>query len=479
MRSPDSAARRLAPIAIVAVGSLTIWLAFGHGFANYDTFYPLVWGGEIASGQKPDYGGPIAPTPHPLATALGVALSPFGDGAEGIVVAIAFLSLATVVYLTYRLGTLWFGVPAGLLAAAIVLTREPMLSEGARAYVDVPYIALVLGALLIETRRPRAGWPVLAMLAVAGLLRPEAWLFSGAYLVYLYWGGTRDRELVGLAALAASAPLVWFLSDLWVTGNPLYSFTDTRDKAESLNRATGIVDVITVGPRRLGEIVREPVLVGAVGGGLLALAFVRSRARVGIVAGVLAVAAFALLGAAGLSVITRYLLLTGTIVAIFCGAGAFGWQLLPEDHPWRRRWFAFGVLVLVLLAVFVPSQADRLSKLQDSIAIQERIRDDLHDLADSTAFAAECDPVSVPNHRPVPLLALWLDRRPSEIVSAQVEPPRSGYYIDPASAEVEENFSLDKNDPGRLTAEVPPGFELVAENRSWRLFASPDCARSN
>ena len=67
----------------------------------------------------------------------------------------------------------------------IVLTRAPFLSNGLRAYVDIPYIALCLGALVIETRRPRAGWPVLALLALAGLLRPEAWLFSIAYLAYL------------------------------------------------------------------------------------------------------------------------------------------------------------------------------------------------------------------------------------------------------------------------------------------------------
>ena len=79
-----------------------------------------------------------------------------------------------------------------MLAAAIILTRRPVLDFGARAYVDIPYVVLVLGALLVETRRPRAGAPVLALLAVAGLIRPEAWLFSAAYLVYLVWRGERD-----------------------------------------------------------------------------------------------------------------------------------------------------------------------------------------------------------------------------------------------------------------------------------------------
>src|SRR5215218_747059 len=192
--------RALLPVAIVVAGGALLWLAFGHGFANYDTFYSLLWGNEIFQGLKPDYGAPIPPTPHPLQTLEGVLLAPFGDGAEPIAVAIAFASLVAVAYLTFRLGERWFGWPAGLLAAAIVLTREPVLSNGVRAYVDIPYIALVLGALLVETRRPRAGWPVLALLALAGLLRPEAWLFSGAYLTYLAYTRFRPGTIDALRA---------------------------------------------------------------------------------------------------------------------------------------------------------------------------------------------------------------------------------------------------------------------------------------
>ena len=73
-----------------------------------------------------------------------------------------------------------------------MLTRRPVLDFGARAYVDIPYLVLVLAALLVETRRPRAGAPVLALLALAGLIRPEAWLFSAAYVGWLILGGERD-----------------------------------------------------------------------------------------------------------------------------------------------------------------------------------------------------------------------------------------------------------------------------------------------
>lgn len=463
-------ARLTAPAGAAAL-ALALWLALGHGFANYDTLYALLWGADLAHGRMPDYGVPLAPTPHPLATLAGLLLAPLGDSAEGAAVALAFLGLGALGWVVYRLGAEWFGAPAGALAAAIVLTREPVLSFGVRAYVDIPYVALVLGALLVETRRARAGAPVLALLGLAGLLRPEAWLFSAAYLAWLRRGGASGRDLVRLGALAAAAPAIWALSDLLVTGNPLHSLTGTRETAATLGRRTGLDAVPLTMPRRLGEILREPVLVGAAGGGLIALAWARERARLPAAAGVLAIGAFGVLALAGLPIIGRYLLLPAALLAIFAGAGALGWLGLERGDPRRARWAAFGALTIALLLAFAPDQARRLGRLHDAIATQQRIRDDLHDLADSGAIRPGCAPVAVPNHRPVPLLALWLDRRPASIVSAQLRRPARGYYVDPASAAVERSFTLDKNDPRRLVAAVPEGFALVARNRSWRLYA--------
>src|SRR5262249_59568385 len=113
---------------------------------------------------------------------VGRVTSPFGEAPITVTMIIAYLSLGLIAFFVHRLGATWFDRPIGAVAALFVLTRAPFLSNGLRAYIDLPYIALCLGALLVETRRPRAGWPVLALLALAGLLRPEAWLFSLAYL---------------------------------------------------------------------------------------------------------------------------------------------------------------------------------------------------------------------------------------------------------------------------------------------------------
>src|SRR5947208_12137610 len=116
----------------------------------------------------------------------------------------------------YRLGREAFAWPVGLLGAAIFATRVPPLNYGIRGYVDLPAIALIVWAAVLEVRRPRRGWPVLLLLALAGLLRPEAWLFIAAYWLWLFPG--RDRSgRVRLALLAAAAPALWLVSDLRVT----------------------------------------------------------------------------------------------------------------------------------------------------------------------------------------------------------------------------------------------------------------------
>jgi hypothetical protein len=461
--------------AVTAAGAAVAWLLVGTGFANYDAAYSLVWGRDIARGQLPDYDVPVSPTPHPLSNLAGAILSPLGDGAETALVVIAFLALGTMAALTYALGARWFGRAAGALAAAIVITREPILSFGARAYLDIPYVVFVLAALLTEARKPKAGAPVLIWLGLAGLLRPEAWLFSAAYLGYLLYTGER-RRLLPLTALAAAAPVIWFAADAIVTGNPLWSLTDTREGAQELDRVTGLQHVPTTAPRRLGEILREPVLAGAVAGFALALAFLRDRVRLLLAAGIVALAAFCVLALAGLPILGRYLFFPAVLLAILCGAGAFAWQDLPKNHAWRTAAIVIGVGVLLIQIPFIPAQVDRIRKLGGALAIQTEIRDDLRDMASEPPLENGCQPLAVPNHRPVPLLALWLDRAPEDILSAQLTRIDHGQYLDPATERVLRNFTLDKRDPKRLTAQVPPGFERVAANRSWILYER--CGRS-
>jgi hypothetical protein len=488
---------RLGAVLAVVVGALLLRLASGVGFANYDTLYALAWGGQLARGQTPSYEIPIAPTPHPLLEALGAVLSPLGPRAvENATVALGFLALAGCGWLCYRLGSEWFGRAAGALAALLLLTRVPILSYGVRAYADIPYLLLVLSALLVETRRPRAGAPVLVLLALAGLLRPEAWLFSGLYWLYLVpwrpWasaarapaGDRRSRraegaaesvpprtrrQLAALALLAGSAPLVWLLSDLAVTGEVLWSLRNTRHTAHALQRITGIANVPQYIPRRIGEILRVPVLVGAALGGVLSLLWLRPRALVGAVAGVTAVAVFIVFATAGLPINTRYAFLASAILCVFCGAGAFGWLRLQPGDRRRRWWMAAGVIVAAALLAYGPAQYRSVHRELDKLARAQRIQGDLRALVAGRAITLRCGPVGVPNHAPIPLLALYLKTSPTKVVSAQVSAISAGQYLDPASREVERDYVLDPHDP-YLPVSVPPGFTETHRNRSWLVF---------
>ena len=182
-------------------------------------------------------------------------------------------------------------------------------------------------------------------------------------------------------------------------------------------------------------------------------------------------AAFCLLAASGLPIITRYVLLPATILAIFCAAGAFGWQRLPDNERRHKQiWGGFGMAVLVLLIAFAPGQADRLERLKGSIVLQEQIRDDLHRLVQQAHLPQAKCTVAVPNHRAVPLLALWLDRRPWTVISAQGNEIRHGYLLLPANKRVEQNFILDRRDLKQAHTTVPPGFHFQEQNRSWKLY---------
>jgi hypothetical protein len=476
-------ARFAAGIALLAAALAAI---AGRGLVNYDTLYELVWGRDLWQGRLPDYEVSLAPTPHPLSTFGGLLVAPLSAAADGrlhggaavdVTIVAAFVALALLGWVVYRLGAEWFNPAVGILAAAIILTRRPVLDFGARAYVDIPYLVLVLAAVLVETRRPRAGAPVLALLGLAGLIRPEAWLFAAVYWLYLLrFARLPPGELVRLAGLAAAGPFLWLLGDLLITGDPLHSLTGTRDTAESLGRVTGLDDVPVTAPRRLGEILREPVLLGAAGGAVMSLLWLRERARLAVAVGLLGFAAFCVLASAGLPILGRYLLLPAAILAIFAGAGAFGWLELPRDDRRRTHWARFGLVVLVALVVFAPAQAGRLGDLRDALHIQDGIQGDLAALVRAGTFDRPCRTVTVPNHRPVPLLALWLDRPAQEIVSALERAPREGVYVEPASAAVARDYVLDPRDPVKVVARVPPGFRAVGGNASWRVHkrCAPD-----
>ena len=468
--------RALGDVLAAAAVALAVALALGPAFLNYDSFYALVWGADVLDGRRPAYAVPFAPTPHPLAIAVGALLSPLGDAAEQVLIAISLLGLGAIAVGLYRLGSELFAPAVGLLAAAIVVTRVPFLSFGVRGYVDLPAVALVVWAAVLEARRPRRGAAVLVLLALAGLLRPEFWLFSAVYWLWLMRSGLATSARVRLALVAALAPALWLLSDFLVTGDPLWSLAGTSANAARLERPTGLADLARITPYRLGEILRLPELIAAVLG--LGAAFLLLRRQVLLPAAVAALngVAFAAFALAGLPLLGRYLFTAATMLALFAAVAVFGWRGLPPEHPRCRAWMVGGLVLLAIVLAFTPIQAARITALGADIAARDRAQADLRTatrLPGTVRALARCGPLSLPTHRPIPQVSYWSGLPAETITSAGVEPPGPrGVFIAATSPEVARLALLDPRDPTRARLEPPPGWRTVAANASWRVVAS-------
>jgi hypothetical protein len=467
-RARPAAAHRRDIVAAAAGSALlgtALRAALGPGQANYDSLYALVWGRTLAHGHAPDFtAGLQPPTPHPLSTLVGAGLAAFGAHAATALMALAYLTLGAIGWLAFVVGRRWVGVAGGVVAAALVLTRETTLFYGSLAYFDLAFVALVLAALAVELRRPRAGLPVLGLLAVAGLWRPEAWLLSGAYGLYvaLAPGERSGRARAALLAAALAAPIAWLAFDLVVIGDPLYSLTYTQDAAADLGRDTGVHAAAIGVPRVLGQVVRPVAAIGAVVGVGFVLAFWRRRALVPIGALVVAGGGTALAVAAGTPLNPRYLLLPATLCLLLCAAALCGWQRLPAGSAARRAWQAAAGSVALALAATAPGQVHRLRHTRDRLKFQAAVAADAAHLARTV----RCGPPTLPAGRPVPLLALVLDRTPASVPVAEPghRVPSGRPYLAPAGARVRGEYLLVRAVP------PPRGLRPAAASHFWRLY---------
>src|SRR3954469_12811327 len=239
---PRSRVRRWAPAALTVVGvAALLWLVYRPWFLNYDARYALLWARDLWQGHAPEYAADFAPTPHPLQTAVSSLALPFGDAADDLAVIGILVSFGVLVWLAFALGAQLFSTSVGIVAALVVATRPALERDALLAYQDIPFAALVIGAVLLEARRPRRGVPVMLLLVAAGLMRPEAWVLGGLYALWL-WPAIGPRRRAAMIALACAAPLLWGFTDWLVTGDALHSLHGTAELAKSNDR-----------PRRVGQ----------------------------------------------------------------------------------------------------------------------------------------------------------------------------------------------------------------------------------
>lgn len=432
--------REFAAVTLLALAAVLVW-ALVPTYPNYDTYYHLVWGRELFEGQKPTFEAYQAPTQHPLYLLLAALAGLAGESADRILVLFSALSMVALVWAVYRLGRATFGPWTGLAAAALTGSSFALLLYAARAYVDVPFLALVMWAAALEAERPRRGALVMVLLALAGLLRPEAWLLAGAYWLWCAWpqlaralrSRPPRRELrPGLLALALLGPVVWALVDLWATGDPLHSLNATSQLAEELNRDRGLRAVPGAFAGYLVDTLRPPVLLAAIGGVALAWRRQESRAlHVPVALLICGGTAFAATGAAGLSILPRYLTVPAIALTIYAGYAFTGWISLPRSSPLRRRWMAAVAVVFAAGLVLVAARLSVVDRFTTELRYIGAVHDDLAAALASPAVKQGrlCGPVTLPNYRLVPDARWMLGASVSEVGARSALRRRAGVAI--------------------------------------------------
>jgi hypothetical protein len=391
----------------MCVAALIGYLAFPT-YPTYDSFYALLWGRDVLHLHAPDFQVYRAPTEHPLAIAFGTLCSLFGQGGARLMVLGSIGSFVALVAGLYRLGRVCFGPLVGVLAGLLVLSRFFVENLAAQGYLDISYVALIVWAIALEVQRPRRGTAVFVLLAAAGLLRPDAWVLSGAYWLWCSLpAGTRRpsaRTRLRYLALAASAPVLWVLTDAIVTGKPLYSLSSTSGLAHELGRTKGLPDVVASMATFAVRIDKLPVVVGGLAGVALAIWLTPRRAGLPLAALLLLLAVFVAEGVAGASVIDRYMLGASTVLLLFCAVSLGGWAMLVPGSPMRRAWLA-GALALFVFGAVSAATTLSLSSLRTTLAYHEEFHKGLalalHDPAVKDELR-RCPLVSLPNNKLIP-----------------------------------------------------------------------------
>ena len=401
--------RRLAA-GLLCAGALTAFIAV-PAYAAFDSIYSLVWGQEIDRGVLPSFDAYRAPTEHPLWVAVCALLAPLGAAADRALVAVCIGALVALALGCFRLARVLGGELTGWIAAALVLSRLDYGFLAVRAYVDVPFLALVVWAGALEAERPRRGWPVAALLAAAGLLRPEAWLLAGAYALWL------RRHFI----YAALAPAVWLGVDAVVTGDPLYSLHYTTRSALALGRRLPVERL----PDRLvvflAELTKLPVLLAGLTGIVLAWQL-RRPLRLPLIGTVFGIATFLAVSARGFAVVDRYLALSALGLTLFAAFALGGWTNLPPSR--RRTSWAAGALAVAVLGSAWTAVRFNPGHIGWELRTRQVVHADLVRLLSDPRMRA-CGPISVPDHKLIPDVRFLL-HAPRHAVVARSALPHGG-----------------------------------------------------
>jgi hypothetical protein len=418
---------------------------------TYDPWAWLVWGREVAGLDLDTSAGPAW---KPLPVLVTTLLAPLGGAAPSLWLLLARAGGLLAVVLAFRVAARlaggsgrWF---AGCVAVLGLLATTGLLRGVAGGSSEGLLIALLLLAFKrhLDGHRGHA----FALGTAAALLRPEVWPLLAAYAVWLWRREPEARKVV--AALLPLVPLLWFLPELWGSGDLLRS----SERAQIPNPgAPALADYPALEVlQRFVRMLVPPIVVGALGAAVLAVRR-REAELLALVAGTAGwVALVALMSEAGFSGEERYLLVAAALASVLAGVAAGRLLSLAAERAPHAAPAGAAAAVACTAILAVPAARD----LGDELAYAAELRADLAaavDEAGGTSRLRDCG-------------ALYAGRARFPLIAWHVDAHISDLSLEPRSPGVVLRSRLTADEPAEPS--VPEEFTLVARSGTWEVLTS-------
>jgi hypothetical protein len=346
-----------AAVALAVILVSAAWVVLTRMRPSYDAFGWLVWGRQTLHWSLNTDG---APSWKPLTFLFTLTYATIGANPQMWLwmltsTASALAGAVFAARIAYRLTgpsprRRWAPYCAAAFAGAGVLGIEGYSQLVLIANSDPIVVTLCLAAIDAHlSNHPRLAF---AMIILAALGRPEAWVFAGLYAIWA-WRSGRSMRIIALAGLVL-IPIAWFLVPA-LTSHTWFSAGDLALNSKNVIHGNKIVGVF----RRLGGLYELPMQLAVAFA--LVLAVIRRERTWLTLAGAALLWVVIEIGFAyhGWSAVPRYLIEPAAVLIVLGGAGVgrvLAYVLTAHSVLIRS---APSALVLVLLVALVPSARSR------------------------------------------------------------------------------------------------------------------------
>ena len=326
--------RERAALAALALAAVVAW-ALVPTYPDYDAYHHLVWGRDLLDGADARLRGSRSRRRRTRCTSgwRRCCRSP-ASHADRLLVLVTVLSLVALVAGAFALGRALFGTARPRTSARSSSARASRsCSTPCGRSSTCRSSRSSSGRRRSRRARPRRGRAADGA-ARGGRAAAPGGLGAGRAVLAVVPAGQRCRARAPACSRSPPpAPLLWCLVDLAVTGDPLFSLTNTQALSDSLDRERGLANVPSTFVTFLADLARPPVaLAGVVGLGLALRRFGARRMAIPLALLGAGALTFVAIGVAGLSLIPRYLTVPAVALCVLAGYAVMGFATLEPGR---------------------------------------------------------------------------------------------------------------------------------------------------